>query len=201
MTKRCPWCGEKLENPGIFALGQYRCRCCGKKSTLRRDLRFLWVPGVFAFAVILLTRSAFALTSVLLIGVSVYWYRLHAPLVRSTKKYVPVKTAQARLILLEQQGFVKKRMTFLEGQCFTVVFINENDEPLSKTLTVNADSVSFDDDELTVRFSFLPKCTRYKDFPKDTPLFLFRGRERLAKGILTSPVAFPRLDASELGEE
>ena len=200
MEKRCPWCGEHIEKPQFSSLGEYRCRCCGKKSVMIRH-RLAWlIPAVFSLLMILLIRSAWAACSLSLLVLSVYYDSIIAPLERIPRKYVPIKTAEAKAKLAGEWSFFKKRTVFIGQRILIITFVNEEKEAISHTIAVSVDDISFDEEELTFRISFMPKNRKFCGFPAGTAFYLFEGKQRIAEGVLMTAVNYPRIDSAELPE-
>ena len=200
MEKRCPWCGELIERPGLSSLGEYRCRCCGKKSTVRQNSLSWWIPAGICFLLMFLLRSVWTVSSLSLIALSVYYSSVIAPLERRPRKFVSVKTAAAKASLIGEWNIIRKRTTFVNGRILVITFVNEDSEAISHTIPVSLDEIKFDEEGLTFRISFIPKNRYFCGFPAGTAFYLFEGKERVAEGVLTEDVKFPRYPAAELPE-
>ena len=82
-----------------------------------------------------------------------------------------------------------------------ITFVNEDSEAVSHTIAVSLDEIKFDDEGLTFRISFMPKNRYFCGFPSGTAFYLFDGKERVAEGILTEDVKYPRYPTAELPDK
>ncbi len=201
MTKRCPWCGEIISRPGFSSMGEYRCRCCGKKSAVKVSSLSYWIPAAFSFLLIFITRSPYAAISLLTIVASSYLNSLLAPLERLPRKWTAVKTAEAELSLSKDMNYFKKRITFLEDKIFMICFINDDGTPISRSVAVAADHISFGENNIDLRISFMPYNDLNTDFCKGTAFCLFENDKPLCSGVLTCGIAYPRFDISVLPDQ
>ncbi len=197
MTKRCPWCGENIESNGFNSMLEYRCKCCGKKSVVKRSLMIYVIPASFAFVLILLTRSPYSAISLLPLVASTYFGSILAPLERVTKKFVPVKTAECSAELSEKWNIIKKRTTLFEDKILFICFINDEEQPISHSYAVSIDELSFGKESFAFRISFMPKSKGITDFPAGTGFLLFEENNKIAKGTLATDIKYPRYETAE----
>lgn len=198
MEKRCPWCGEPIPRPDISSLGEYRCRCCGKKSRVRRNSLCLWIPAGFSFLLIFITRSPYAAVSLVTVAVMLYYSSVIAPLDRKTKRNIPFKTAKAKADLIGEWSFLKQRSSFISGRIYDIRFYGKNGETVSHDIPVALGGVSFDERKMEFTVSFMPKNRLFCSFPAGTEFCLLsEDGEELCRGMLTSSVNYPRYDIED----
>ena len=193
MVKRCPWCGELIQSPGISALGEYRCSCCGKKSRVRRNSLIWWIPAGFSFLLIFITRSPYAALSLITIILALYYSSVIAPLYRSAKKKAQVKTADAEARLIGEWSFLKQRSSFINGRIFDIRFFGKNGETASHDIPVSLEGISFDEEQLAFTVSFMPRNKLFCGFPAGTEFCLLsEDGDEICRGVLKSSVNYPR---------
>lgn len=197
MTRRCPWCGEKLEvSFGTF--GEYKCKACDKKSIIKRDGWSYWLPAIVSFIVIISIQSLYSVSVLAIIYFAGLFDSSIAPLERIPQKFVPVKKSEAEVTFIKPFSFIKKRSTFTDEAIFTICFVDENDIPISHTIAVSIEYISFTEKGFDCKISFMPECKFNVDFKAGSRFYMFNEKEKIAQGTLKSDVCYPNFEVAKM---